>query len=170
MAGSKLRSARSSLDQGDFRRSLSFCQAGRVAQFLKDETRHSTRRSWFWWFETRHWPVEGVNPNVTSRFRSGWSVPTGLRFAWTPLFYTLFFCTVLSYTACFGWMNPLNKDKVIVDGLVLSQKDNEWMAEIFFLIKKIYLNEWLVFVYLCCGFWSYVLLYFYIFCVFRGET
>ena len=86
MAESELRSIRSSPDQGDFRRSLSFCRASRVARFLEDETRHSTRRSWFWWFETRHRPVEGVSPNMTGRFRSGWSVPTGLRFAWTPLF------------------------------------------------------------------------------------
>ena len=46
-------------------------------------------------------------------------------------------------------MNPLNRDKVIVDGWVLSQKDNEWMVAVFFLLKKyIWMNGW-------CLLWIY---------------
>ena len=85
MVGSELRSARSLLDLRDFRRPLSFCRAGRVALVFEGETRHSTHRSRVLRFETCHRPVGGVSSTVTGWFRSGWSVPAGLRFAWTPL-------------------------------------------------------------------------------------
>ena len=80
VAGSELRSARLLLNLGDFCRSLSFCRVGQVAWVFEDETHHSTRQSRVLMVETRHRPVSGVSLAVT-----GWSVPMGLQFAWTPL-------------------------------------------------------------------------------------
>lgn len=56
-----------------------------MARVFKDETRHSTRRSRVLKVGTRHRPVKGVSPAMTSWFRSGWLISTGLQFDWTAL-------------------------------------------------------------------------------------
>ena len=53
-------------------------------------------------------------------------------------------CLHFSFSVQFqAILHVLVKWYIYSDRWVLSQKVNEWMAEIFF-IKKIYLNEWLV--------------------------
>ena len=85
MARSKLRSAKSSPDLGNFWPSLSVCWVGRVGQVLKDETCHSTSESWFLRAKTHHRPPEVLDLAMTSRFRLGWSVLSSLWFAWIAL-------------------------------------------------------------------------------------
>lgn len=90
MTESELRSAKSSLNLGDFCHYLSFGWTGQVAQVFEDETCHLTCRSRVLRVETRHRPVRGVNPAAMGQFRLGWSVSVGLQFTWTSLIYIVF--------------------------------------------------------------------------------
>ena len=97
MAGSRLKSGRSSSNLGNFWPSLSFCRAGRVAQVFEDETCHSTRQSRFLRVETSHRLSEVLDPTVTGRFQLGWSVLLGLKFAWTLLLLVVSFHYILTF-------------------------------------------------------------------------
>lgn len=85
MTRSKLRSAKSSPDLGNFWPSLSVCWVAQVARVFKDETCHLTSESWFLRAKTHHRPLEVLDSAVTSRFWLGWSILSGLRFAWIAL-------------------------------------------------------------------------------------